>query len=201
MSEYLRRTFVGSHINGPLEILEVGAGLGGTSAYVIDMLLQVGVSFRYVYTDISASLVSAAKRRFEGLTPGNNRMEFVVLDVTKPIPSEMAGNFDVVFSTNCIHATENLTSSTGNIRQMLKPGGFLALIELMPRLYWFDPVFGFFEGWWLFNDGRRHCLADLDFWESSLMGAGFKKVAWLDEKEEDKDGLGRKDPQLIVAFV
>lgn len=199
LSDYLRESF--DRFRGDVELLEVGAGLGGTTAYVLAMLAQLGVSFHYVYTDISASLVAAAKKRFSPLIPAGSSMEFVVLDVSKPIAGNRMSKYDAVISTNCVHATENLIVSTGNIRQMLRPGGFLALIELMPRLYWFDLVFGFFEGWWMFKDGRQHCLADLDFWEYSLIKAGFKEVAWLDDDEGASTPVGRVDPQLIVAFT
>lgn len=201
LSDYLRECFDRFRDGAVVELLEVGAGLGGTTAYVLAMLAQLGVPFRYVYTDISASLVAAAKKRFSPLVPAGSSMEFVVLDVTKPIAGNRISKYDAVISTNCVHATENLTISTGNIRQMLRPGGFLALIELMPRLYWFDLVFGFFEGWWMFNDGRQHCLADLDFWQDSLIKAGFEEVAWLDEDEGRSRTVGRVDPQLIVAFT
>lgn len=91
--------------------------------------------------------------------------------------------------------------STGNTRQMLKAGKFLTLIECTPMLYVFALVFGFFEGWWLFNDGRRHCLADVHFWVRGLVKAGFAEVAWLEEKELGREKVGRIDPQLIVAFM
>jgi hypothetical protein len=57
--------------------------------------------------------------------------------------------------TNCIHATRDPTRSCTNIRGCLFPGGILCLVELTRGLLWFDLVFGFLEGWWLFEDGRR----------------------------------------------
>lgn len=84
---------------------------------------------------------------------------------------------------------------------MLRPGGSVALIELMPRLYFFDMVFGFFDGWWLLNDWRHHAMAKLEFWEYSLISAGFDEVAWLDESKGRVRHEGRIDPQMIVAIT
>jgi SAM-dependent methyltransferase len=125
-------------------------------------------------------------------------MEFAVLDVTEAaIPERLLGRFHTVLSSNCVHATPDLALSTEQMRRMLRPNGFIALVELTtPRLYWLDLVFGFFDGWWSFADGRRHALADMGFWETSLRKAGFGDVLWLDETKIG-DTL---NPQLVVAF-
>ncbi|KAB5547340.1 beta-ketoacyl synthase domain-containing protein [Coniochaeta sp. 2T2.1] len=206
LSEFLRHVYTAALAatkqtpGQPFELLEVGAGLGGTAAHILNMLAAAGIPFRYTYTDISPSLVAAAKKRFTSM-PGNkfgeHNMDFLTLDVTDPVlPPHLLGRFHTVLSTNCVHATPDLTASTTNMRRMLRADGFMALVELTTRLYWFDLVFGFFDGWWLFVDGRRHALADTGFWEGSLRGAGFGEVTWLDE---DAVG-GTVNPQLILAF-
>ena len=91
----------------------------------------------------------------------------MTLDIEKPPSEKLLGRFHVILSTNCIHATKNLAASCANARKMLRAGGFLALVETTHRLFWMDLVFGLLEGWWLFNDGRKHCLADLKFWKDS----------------------------------
>jgi hypothetical protein len=62
-------------------------------------------------------------------------------------------------------------------------------------LYWFDLVYGLLEGWWLFDDGRDHALADEGFWEKSLRDAGFGEVKWT-----DGDTLESQTMRLICAF-
>ena len=39
-------------------------------------------------------------------------------------------------------------------------------------------MFGLLEGWWLFEDGREHALADERQWEQSLHASGFEWVDW-----------------------
>ena len=63
---------------------------------------------------------------------------------------------------------------------MLRGDGFVALVEFTKHMFWFDLVFGFLEGWWLYEDGREHVLADGPFWEKSMRASGFDHVAMTD---------------------
>ncbi|KAK0703919.1 hypothetical protein B0T26DRAFT_681541 [Lasiosphaeria miniovina] len=171
----------------PVEILEIGAGLCGTTKHVLETLVDARIPFRFVYTDISPSLRAAAGSATEHMT----------LDVEKEAPAALAGRFDAVVSTCCMHATHSLVQSCSHARALLRPGGFLALVELVPalRLAWLDLVFGLLEGWWLFDDSRKHCLADELFWKASLEQAGFSNVVWADTDGE----VYRPNPQVIIA--
>ncbi|KAJ6133404.1 hypothetical protein N7471_008619 [Penicillium samsonianum] len=164
-----------------IRILELGAGTGGTTKGLVSALAPFG-SFTYTFTDISSSLVAAARRKFT-----QPFMRFAVLDIEKAPASEMLGAYDIVLSTNCIHATRDLVQSTTHIRQMLQPDGVLCLVELTRNLFWFDLVFGLLEGWWLFNDGREHALADESRWKRCLRDAGFTWVDWSDSPSGESD--------------
>ncbi|TDZ38248.1 Non-reducing polyketide synthase terA [Colletotrichum spinosum] len=189
--EIIGRAFAGAASR--VEILEVGAGLGGTTKYVLDKLVDEAVPFTYTYTDISSSFLAEAKKRYAHLPPGS--VEFVPLDVEKTPPERLRGRFHAVLSSNCVHATRSLAASCGNIRRLLRPGGFVVLVEFTTRLSWLDLVFGLLEGWWRFDDGRTHCLADERLWESTLKAVGFENVLWSDAEGNDKP-----NPQTLVAF-
>ena len=177
--------------DGTLHILEVGAGTGATTKCIVELLTRRGVSFEYYFTDISQSLVSQAKKSFSCFP----QIKFMQFDCNGPAPPELLGKFQVVISTNCIHATSNITTSTSNILPTLRSDGVLCLLEFTRNLYWFDLVFGLLEGWWLFSDGRQHALADEWFWDRSLRAAGFKHVSWTDGDSEEAKTL-----RLICAF-
>ncbi|KAK2879438.1 Type I Iterative PKS [Arthroderma sp. PD_2] len=162
-----------AHEGGRINVLEIGAGTGATTRWVVDVLTQAGIEFTYTFSDISPSLVAAAKRKFSKYS----NMRFIVLDIEKNPPAELARQFHTILSTNCIHATRNLAQSLTHIHQMLHPGGFVSLVEFTKNMFWFDLVFGLLEGWWLFSDGREHVLADEAFWEQSMKAAGFHGVA------------------------
>ena len=191
LAEFVSSTFSAAQSDGTLFILEVGAGTGGTTRYLLEYLARCDVSFEYTFTDISQSLVSQAKRKFSGFS----QMRYMTLDCDRPAPQELLRKFHIVISTNCIHATKNITASTTNILPTLRDDGALCLVEFTRNLYWFDLVFGLLEGWWLFSDGRQHALANEWFWDSSLRAAGFKHVSWTDGNTEEAKTL-----RLICAF-
>lgn len=168
-----------------IKILELGAGTGGTTKHLIESLVDTKHKFTYTFSDLSLSLVAAAKRKFAKYP----FMKYTVLDVEKQPEPQFAGAFDIIISTNCIHATKDLVASTTNIHKMLRYDGILCLIELTRNLFWFDLVFGLLEGWWLFNDGREHVLADETRWERCLRAAGFQWVDWSDSTSEESNIL------------
>ena len=93
-------------------ILEIGAGTGGTTIHIVNILEQQRIRFHYTFSDVSGSLVAAARRRFGD----RDNMDFVTLDIEE-IPSEQhSSKYDTVVSTNRIHATGNLTRSLNHIR-------------------------------------------------------------------------------------
>ncbi|KAI1407361.1 ketoacyl-synt-domain-containing protein [Hypoxylon sp. FL1857] len=170
-----------------LKILELGAGTGGTTKDVIEKLAALGpkYKFSYTFTDLSSSLVAAARRKFAKWP----FMRYTTLDIEKDPSPQHLGAYDVIISTNCIHATKSLVHSATNIRKMLSPDGVLCLVELTRNLFWFDLVFGLLEGWWLFSDGREHALASEQRWDQSLRTAGFNWVDWSNTSSAESDIL------------
>ncbi|KAH8896779.1 beta-ketoacyl synthase [Thozetella sp. PMI_491] len=130
-------------------------------------------------------------------------MRFMALDIDAAPRPELAGQFDAVISTNCIHATQNATTSLKHLHHMLRPDGMLALVEFTQGMYWFDLVYGLLDGWWLFADGRRHALADTAFWDRSLRAAGFCNTSWSDGETQEAQTLrlicGFKSPLSIAT--
>ncbi|KAK1579385.1 beta-ketoacyl synthase domain-containing protein [Colletotrichum navitas] len=164
--------------NGCFRVLEVGAGTGGTTRHIVSLLKDRGIPFEYRFTDISPTLVQKAKASFKDISG----MSFGVMDIEKEPEVEFVEAFHVIISTNCIHATRNISLSLANLRKMLRQDGALALIEMTPTrpLYVFDVIVGLLEGWWLFEDGRKHALASIERWEQAFMEAGFRHVLWSD---------------------
>ena len=191
LAEFILSISSAKQTDGILHILEVGAGTGGTTKHLLECLTRREVIFEYTFTDISQSLVSQAKKKFSSFP----QMRFMTFDCDQPAPKELLQQFHLVISTNCIHATKNITKSATNILPIIRDDGALCVVEFTRNLYWFDLVFGLLEGWWLFSDGRQHALADERFWKSSFLTAGFKNVSWTDGDSDEAKTL-----RLICGF-
>lgn len=177
--------------DGVFRIIELGAGTGSTTRWVVDRLVQQGVRIEYTFTDISSSMVSAAKRKFQKY----DCMRYSTVNIELEPPTQYHGQFDVVLSTNCIHATRNLPVSLKNINKLLRPHGFVALVEFTSRMFWFDLVFGLLEGWWRFDDGRDYVLARPEFWDKCLRESGFQHVSWTGGSTRESEVV-----RLITGF-
>ncbi|KAJ5543164.1 type I iterative polyketide synthase [Penicillium sp. DV-2018c] len=160
----------------PIRILEMGAGTGGTTAGLLPLLARSGVPVSYTASDISPSLVAGLRKRFKEYP----WMKFEVLDIEKEAPAKFLESQHIVLATNCVHATHSLANTTKNIHKMLRPDGFLIMLEMTEAVPWVDSVFGLVEGWWLFDDGRDHALAQPEFWQKTLHRNGYGHVDWTD---------------------
>lgn len=172
----------------PVKVLEIGAGTGGTTKDLLKQLSTMRVE--YTFSDISASLVAAARRKFAKY----DFVRYETLDIENSPPPLLHGQYDIVLSTNCVHATRDLIESCSNIRTLLRPDGILCLVELTRDIFWLDLVFGLLEGWWRFEDGREHALASEHVWDRTLCQAGFEWVGWTDNENLESNAL-----RVIVA--
>ncbi|KAH9885145.1 polyketide synthase [Xylariomycetidae sp. FL2044] len=171
----------------PLRILEMGAGTGGTTKRLVPLLAQLGLPVVYTFTDLSPSLVAAARKTWGKQYPW---MQFRAHDMEKPPPTPEDGvplqHF--VVASNAIHATKSVRATATNVRRALRPDGFLMMMEMTRTPFWVDLIFGLFEGWWLFEDGREHALLHESRWEKDLHEAGYGYVDWT-EGETVESGI------------
>lgn len=159
-----------------LKILEMGAGTGGTTMVLAPFLASLDLPVEYTFTDLSPSMVANARRTFGKQFPF---MRFAVHDIEKPPADDHKGQH-IVLASNAVHATRNLVVSARNIREALRPDGFVMILEMTEVVPFVDLVFGLLEGWWLFDDGRKHAVVTAEHWERELHAAGFGHVDWTD---------------------
>lgn len=178
------------------EILEIGAGTGGLSSEVIPRVGAAG-PVSYLYTDVSQMFLTHAKTKF-------GTYEFVkteVLDVCKDLDGQSfkGRQFDVVIAANVLHATADLRKSLGNIKTLLRPGGYLMTVETTRPSRFADCTVGLLDGWWSFTDHdirAGYPLLDKHQWKSLLGELGFETRA-LPIKGRESDA--ESDFSLIVA--
>ncbi|KAI1454970.1 hypothetical protein F4805DRAFT_460210 [Annulohypoxylon moriforme] len=168
---------------GPLKILEMGAGTGGTTQVLAPYLATLDVPVEYTFTDLSASMVAQARLKYGKIYPF---MKFAVHDIEKPPAPELRDQH-IVIASNAIHATHSLTVSGGHIHSALRSDGFLLMLEMTQIIPHIELIFGLLEGWWLFDDGRRHAISDPSRWERSLKSVGFGHVDYSDGSLPETD--------------
>ncbi len=147
--EALREAVSRLPANESLRVLEVGAGTGGLTTFLLPQL--PAERSEYVFTDLSPLFLHAAQERFSEFPFLNTQ----ILDIGKPPQPQgfEMGSFDLVVAANVLHATPRLHDTLGYVQQLLKPGGWLMLLEGANPPLWGDMVFTLIDGWWIF---QRH---------------------------------------------
>lgn len=165
----------------PLRVLEVGAGTGGATGFVLPELPPDRT--RYVFSDLSSAFFQAAHARFDHL----GFVECQALDINAdPVEQGFTeGEFDLVIASNSLHASPNAEQALRNVSRLLAPGGSLLAGESH------DPdtlalPFGLLKGFWAADDDPLRAdsqLLALDQWTTLLTDTGFTDVdAVLDDQ-------------------
>lgn len=172
-----------------LRVLEVGGGTGGTTAYVLPCL---GNDVSYTFTDIGPTFVARARERFGS----DGRVLFAVLDLEDD-PARQGfqdRDFDLVIASNVIHATADVGRTLARLRNLIAPGGLLAMLEVTEAQHWFDLTVGLTEGWWAFTD--THLRPDYPTltraqWLDVLASSGYEAIATLPQQPAQTGILSR----------
>ncbi|MFO0949452.1 MAG: methyltransferase domain-containing protein [Planctomycetota bacterium] len=125
-----------------LRILEISAGTGGNDGRLRlalrDRLLRI-----LVRLDLTPTFLHKAEERFAGDT----FLRYCLLDI-----EQLSGELDGVLirgrrrGGERIHATRNIFEFLRNARRLLRPGGFLLLIETTTAKRFADLTFGLAAG-------------------------------------------------------
>ena len=164
-----------------LRVLEIGAGTGGTTTYVLPLLPADGVE--YTFTDVSPIFLERAAERFAAYP----FLRTAMLNIEKS-PFEQGfqpGQFDLIIAANVLHATADLTAAVRWARELLSPGGLLFLLEGVAPQRWGDLTFGMTDGWWRFTDTTlrpNYPLIDTRAWSALLSDVGFVDVVSMPGK-------------------
>jgi microcystin synthetase protein McyG len=178
----------------PLRILEIGAGTGGTTRYILPAL---GVDVEYTFTDISRLFLAQAKEQFKD----HPRLRVALLDIERN-PEDQgfeAGTHDIVIASNAVHATADIRKSMLHIAGLLAPSGLFFAIEGLAPETWVSITFGLSDGWWRSTDAARRPngpLLEAAGWRDVLADVGFRDVVFVSNGRVD-DGVPRQ--AIIMA--
>lgn len=175
---------VGQSPGRPVRVLEIGGGTGATTAFVLPAIAQENI--KYTFTDISPVFLTRAREKFQNFTG----VDYKLLNVERS-PLEQgfpAGGYDIVLAANVLHATRDLRQTIAHVRQLLRPGGLLMLIEGVRPDRWLDMTFGLTDGWWRVADRDlrpEHPLISSEMWQALFRDHGMSVSRALQYKSGD----------------
>ncbi|KAL7619777.1 hypothetical protein AAE478_010319 [Parahypoxylon ruwenzoriense] len=159
-----------------MKVLEIGAGTGGTTSVALQHLESKLED--YTFTDRSPSFFPAAQARF---VQHDGFMGYKVLDIERcPVEQGIqAHSYDLVIAAHVLHATKSISHTLQHCWELLRPGGYLILLELTnPTTLRIPFLFAGLPGWWLgCEDGRSQgpTLTEAQ-WDAVLRGNRFSGV-------------------------
>lgn len=186
-----------AHVYPTASILEIGAGTGGATKRILQ---RIPYAFgHYTFTDISSGFFEAAETIF-ATHVDSGRMSFRTLDIERdPVAQQgfEAHAYDVVLASFVLHATADLENTLRNARRLLRPGGYLVLLEMTSNdTMRLSMTMGGLEGWWLGADTGRPwspCVSTAE-WHALLHRAGFTGV---EQSTPELDPLARPFGVLV----
>lgn len=161
-------------------ILEIGAGTGGTTRKVLQTIDNA--YGHYTFTDVSPGFFERAGEKFSDQLQQCS-MTFQVLDIEKDVVDQglTEGAYDVIVAANVLHATQYLQDTMRQVRRLLKPGGYLIMMEITGDLLRLGFILGVLSGWWLGpgvgDEGRQWAPGiSTSQWDDLLRRTGFSGV-------------------------
>lgn len=122
---HARRAIADHH---SLRIIEVGAGVGGTTGPVIERLRELqreqGLKFEYLFTDVSRFFLDEAAIRWPEVTTR-------LFDLNGSFAEQgmTPASWDIVLCANVLHNARHIPQALNQLHGLLAPGGDLAIID------------------------------------------------------------------------
>ncbi|MFC8527723.1 nocobactin polyketide synthase NbtC [Nocardia sp. NPDC057227] len=107
--------------HAPARVLELGAGIGGTTDEVAAAL--DGLPVEYHFTDVSDFFLTAAKHRFARYP----WMRYALVDMNRDLTTLAPA--DIVIAANVLHNAHDIGVTLRHLHDLLRPGGALVVIE------------------------------------------------------------------------
>lgn len=190
-----------------IRILEIGAGTGGTTAYILPHLPSYQTD--YVFTDLSSLFTTKAAEKFSEYP--FVRYQVLNIEQSPQVQGFLEHEYDIIIAANVLHATKDLSETLQHIQSLLAPNGMLVLFEITIRQRWVDLTFGLTEGWWRFTDHHlrpNYPLLSTEQWQAVLQKNGFpsfqalavqQQAVMVAQKAADSLSLGTEKKWIILA--
>jgi len=199
LSRYLNRllttaacSLAGQHAGPePFRVLEVGAGVGGTSVELIPALAAFDVE--YQFTDVSEFFLNNARQRFAQYP----WVSYGRYDMNRDYRPQglLPNSCDMVVCANVLHYAHNVDEALARLRELVRPGGWILFLEATRDSYQImtSMEFLFDESSGEFTDVRRlreQTFANREQWLRVLADAHADDTLCLPENDPITDQMG-----------
>ncbi len=170
------RSLVGSwEADRRLRVLELGAGTGNTSAFLLPELPKARTE--YWYTDVSAFFFGAAKEKFADYP----FVRYAALDMERDPKSQghQPHSYDLIVASNVLHNAIDVNAALGSIRELLRPGGYILILDATQNTPWLWATAAFLEVVSAYGDEREGPALDAQGWSRALTRSRFEEVRFF----------------------
>ncbi len=166
-----------------ISILEVGAGVGGTTTTVLERMKNRNIS--YCFTDVSQFFLNKAKDRYKEY--GN--ISYMLMDINKDYAEQGFKDkaYDVILCANVLHNSHNIGENLSKLRKLLKDDGYIIIIEATRESCLLTTSLELKGGLEGFTDHRRggiDVFTSEDKWIELIKEAGFTYHFTLPERHD-----------------
>lgn len=166
-----------------ITILEVGAGVGGTTTTVLERLENKNI--RYCFTDVSQFFLNKAKDRYKDY----KNISYKLMDINRDYKEQGFGNgeYDIILCANVLHNSSNIGTNLSKLKKLLKDDGHIIIIEATRESCLLTTSLELKGGLDGFTDHRRggiDVFTSEDKWIELIKEAGYRYIYTLPEKSD-----------------
>ncbi|NVZ50343.1 amino acid adenylation domain-containing protein [Pseudomonas sp. B6002] len=174
----------------PLRVLEIGAGVGGTSRDLIPAL--DGFAVDYLFTDVSTFFINEAREHFAD----RPWVRFGLFDINSDALTQglNAGSWDLIVCANVLHNARHAPTVLNSLRELAAPGGHLLVMEATREILSLLTSMEFKEGLDGFTDlraGSDQTFISRAQWQALFSDAGAELVAAWPQAQDVLDCAGQ----------
>ena len=158
-----------------VRILEIGAGTGGMTAYLLPKLPAHRT--QYFLTDVSEQLITQAEQKFHDYP----FVQYHLLDIgADPIAQGLeTHSYDLILASDILSAPDDLSQTLENLKKLLASQGWLILLELTNPSAWLEFILGLIK--------PSHSRLSTQNGQGILLGSGFSDICSISDTEQAKE--------------
>ncbi|MBN7773934.1 beta-ketoacyl synthase N-terminal-like domain-containing protein [Clostridium aminobutyricum] len=169
-----------------IRILEIGAGTGELTDQVLSRIGNRKI--KYYFTDIGAAFLAIYKKKLSADLL--EKVEFLKVDITRPLVEQKIGreSIDMILGVNVIQATNDIKLSMNNLLDILKPNGYLCMVQLYRIHDLQEMIFGLSPGWWNYREdsyNRRMPYFTHQGWIDFWRECGIEQIETFPQKGKE----------------